>query len=516
MSKLLLLLAFLVSFSASAEDKKFNTFGDIMFKTLEHRQEMVSSKGYVDQILSKDYTLSGADIVTINSEFMKRAKLSEKQFNFLDQSIGFLKRRVSRKRIPSRKQLKDIMMSLALGVTMSDSFLNHYLKFHKSKKLYRLLNEKDTTYSKEKGSFKKRVKEFYSLRNRKKLRRAVKHYTQEYLLNIHSFDSDKDGEEFATISRIIQDSFTFRKLIKQNFWNRVGEFFNFISNRMVADTRGNYILEEFLSRDFVFVASKWFGNFAGKFQSRKGMLYHSDEFEANAIPELQPLDIILEKTPFRATDRFIPGFWGHAAIYIGTEEQLKALKIWDHPVVKKHHKSIRKGKTIAEALRPKVVMNSLRDFSDIDDFALLKYRNSMSDEMKREHIVRALSQIGKDYDFGFDVESQETIVCSELHYITYTGLKFDTERIIGRQTISVDQVAEQGIEGMPLVPTILYLKGKEITENIQAKFDDLLLTKEQKLAKEEEEEEEVNKKLIPTLAELEERFSKDAMKINRY
>ena len=33
--------------------------------------------------------------------------------------------------------------------------------------------------------------------------------------------------------------------------------------------------------------------------------------------ELRPFDILFEKTPFRLTDKFIPGHFGHVAIYIG-------------------------------------------------------------------------------------------------------------------------------------------------------------------------------------------------------
>jgi len=29
------------------------------------------------------------------------------------------------------------------------------------------------------------------------------------------------------------------------------------------------------------------------------------------------------------TDQLIPGHWGHAAVYIGTEEELEALGIWN-------------------------------------------------------------------------------------------------------------------------------------------------------------------------------------------
>ena len=52
----------------------------------------------------------------------------------------------------------------------------------------------------------------------------------------------------------------------------------------------------------------------------------SDEGVASLVADMQPLDVIFEKTPFRATDKFIPGHYGHAAIWVGNEQQLKDLR----------------------------------------------------------------------------------------------------------------------------------------------------------------------------------------------
>jgi hypothetical protein len=190
---------------------------------------------------------------------------------------------------------------------------------------------------------------------------------------------------------------------------------------------------------------------------------------------MKPMDILLEKTPFRMTDRFIPGYWGHAAIYIGTEADLKRLGIWENDLVQKFAQELADGKFIVEALRNRVQMNTLEHFSDIDDFALLRNEQEMSDEEVAEHILRALSHVGKKYDFSFDVETGDTIVCSELHYRTFVNLKFNTTFYLGRSTISVDQVAEQAISGMPLKPILLYVNGEEVLdEEIQETYDGLL------------------------------------------
>jgi hypothetical protein len=107
--------------------------------------------------------------------------------------------------------------------------------------------------------------------------------------------------------------------------------------------------------NLLYQGSKIFGNTAGKFQSRVGKLHNNNFFIDDTKRSLRPLDTLLEKTPFRLTDKFIPGFWGHAAIYIGNEIQLKKLNLWNHPKVKMYHKQIKSGQTIVEALSFSIV-----------------------------------------------------------------------------------------------------------------------------------------------------------------
>jgi hypothetical protein len=73
------------------------------------------------------------------------------------------------------------------------------------------------------------------------------------------------------------------------------------------------------------VLSKAFGNTAGRFQSRNGLLKDRADVIADLKATLKPLDVLLEKTPFRLTDHFIPGYYGHNAIWLGTEDELKSL-----------------------------------------------------------------------------------------------------------------------------------------------------------------------------------------------
>ena len=88
-----------------------------------------------------------------------------------------------------------------------------------------------------------------------------------------------------------------------------------------------------LSKEGLNLFSMFFGNSVGLIETRRGKLYRRPQLAASIRQELRAGDILLEKTPFRLTDMLIPGFWGHAAIWTGSEEELKALGIWQHPLV---------------------------------------------------------------------------------------------------------------------------------------------------------------------------------------
>ncbi|MPW35940.1 YiiX/YebB-like N1pC/P60 family cysteine hydrolase [Vibrio sp. B1Z05] len=206
--------------------------------------------------------------------------------------------------------------------------------------------------------------------------------------------------------------------------------------------------------------SQFFGNVTGLFESRKGYLYQNEPVEQSIKSQLKAGDILLEKTPFRLTDKMIPGYWGHAAIWIGTEQDIKDLGIWDHPVVSQYHQEIKQGKLVAEALRSGVALNSLQHFMNIDDLLVITPTHR-SDELRRTTIITTLRQIGKEYDFNYDIETTDKIVCSQLVYIAYDDINWPHEKVIGRYTISPDNIVTEALQNEDLEPSILYLNGKE-------------------------------------------------------
>jgi len=191
-----------------------------------------------------------------------------------------------------------------------------------------------------------------------------------------------------------------------------------------------------------FQLSRGFGNLVGMIEFRKGKLFNQPQWTKFVKERLEPGDLLLEKTPFKLTDQLIPGHFGHVAMYVGTEAQLRELGLLDHPWVAKYRKTIGEGRVIVEALRDGTQINTLERFLNIDDLAILRpKKNQIPETDVIQAIALAFSHIGKKYDFDFDNNTWDTIVCSELAFQTYLNVRWPFAKMLTSYTISPDDIA---------------------------------------------------------------------------
>lgn len=227
-----------------------------------------------------------------------------------------------------------------------------------------------------------------------------------------------------------------------------------------------------------------FGNLVGKLRFRHGHMYANERALDYLDTVLKPLDIIAEKTPFAATDFFIPGHFGHIAIYLGTEQKLKRAGLWNTPYIKKYHNDIRKGKTIVESIRPGSRLVSLEDFLEIDEITIVREKGILENKWAREMVTKvALEQLNKKYDFNFDVTTLDKVVCSEVPYHAFGHKRWPTSYIFGRNTISPDEIIENayrkgsGIEFVSSIKAnkeqeLFKVSKEEMAENLDFDYDD--------------------------------------------
>ena len=156
------------------------------------------------------------------------------------------------------------------------------------------------------------------------------------------------------------------------------------------------------------------------------------------IPYLKKWDIVCIKSPYRLTDKFIPGYFGHVGIYLG-------------------------GNVFAESTQKGVVYSNSNDFAEGKTFVIIRPKTITNRQNSRMiQVLRA--QIGKSYDYNFNVESPDRIFCSELIYLVYEQIHWKTKRILDYFTISPDYIAMEALKNNQLfIP--LYSKNGTVIFN---------------------------------------------------
>lgn len=190
--------------------------------------------------------------------------------------------------------------------------------------------------------------------------------------------------------------------------------------------------------------SKTYGDIAGPVEFRVGHLYRKPELLKEIRGKLKPLDLLFEKKEFKLTDYTIPGHWGHVGIYLGTEAELKALGLWDLKWMKPFHQAIKNGNDIFEFRRWGSQFDSLDHWMNLDHMAIVRYPKIL--EYKRtdlEEVFRRLfSQVELAYDFSFNALSTEKIICTGIITLSYGSIDWPSQEILGRFTISPNDMAK--------------------------------------------------------------------------
>jgi uncharacterized protein YycO len=354
----------------------------------------------------------------------------------------------------ARVQATGITMSLAAALTLYDNYLTAVSLYRQNAFLRNHINEGDSGYQVPEDELRSIAASFASASNRARVRRGLAWYEKHatYLAQ-----SDNDDERY--LAELVDQSPSYamvRRIHPLDYAGNVVDLFLTVS----ADTLHT------LENEGVNFSSMVFGNMVGLVETRRGKLDNRPQVLARVSGALQAGDVLLEKTPFRLTDSFIPGHWGHAAVWIGNEEELRALELWDHPVVVAHHAEIRQGRGVVEALRSGVEMNTIKHFLNVDDLAVLRHGH-LEREARRRVILQALRQVGKAYDFNFDTQSADRIVCSELVYHAYGDVRWPTERKLGRVVVSPDNIAQEATGSGPFKVVLLYHDGSEFTDSRQ-------------------------------------------------
>jgi len=160
----------------------------------------------------------------------------------------------------------------------------------------------------------------------------------------------------------------------------------------------------------VYFLSKIFGQFTGQFHG-------TIDKKTNAMllrSHLQEFDIVLLKSLTHLTEKFIPGYFGHVGVCLGNDLMI-------------------------ETPRSGVRICSTEEFSDGEIYLIVRPTNLS--EMQKQKIRTSLkNQLGKKYDFVFDSQSPDRIVCSDLISLSFDFIDWQSKKRAGHYITSPDDL----------------------------------------------------------------------------
>jgi len=230
------------------------------------------------------------------------------------------------------------------------------------------------------------------------------------------------------------------------------------------------IVQEGGSRMF-FPLQKGIAEWMGDTRVARGerFLMSADQIAA-LHPRLRPGDILLERRDWYLSNIGLPGFWPHAALYIGDAEERRAY--FDTPEIRawleaqgiadesfetllqtRYPQAYRLSQQpddggamprIIEAIGKGVVFTSLEYSAAADSVAVLRPRLSRLEIAQA--VLKSFDYFGRPYDFNFDFRTDGQLVCTELVYKVYRpekgrqGLDWPLVVIVGRPVLTANNI----------------------------------------------------------------------------
>ena len=217
--------------------------------------------------------------------------------------------------------------------------------------------------------------------------------------------------------------------------------------------------------------SRWMGD--TKVWRKGRYLVSADQIE-RLKKQLKPGDVLLERREWYVSNVGLPGFWPHAALYIGTAAERAAYfdsdpdvqqwvrsngissgsfnELLEQKYPQAYQRSLQplekvNQARIIEAISEGVTFTSLEHSADADSLAVL--RPQLSKREKARAVAKAFFYSGRPYDFNFDFLTDASLVCTELVYKAYeptaesSGIRFPMVKIAGREVTTANEIARR-------------------------------------------------------------------------
>ncbi len=184
--------------------------------------------------------------------------------------------------------------------------------------------------------------------------------------------------------------------------------------------------------------------------------------------KLQPGDILVQRREWYLSNVGIPGFWTHAALYIGTPEERRVffddedVKAW----AKQQNAATEDFESLLEASYPQAYQRATSPYGDSEtvriieaigegvSFTSMEYSShadsiaALRPKLDKTQIAKTLRKAfyysDRPYDFDFDFRTDSALVCTELVYKSYEpNLKLTVPKMFGRYVLSANDIVKQ-------------------------------------------------------------------------
>lgn len=154
------------------------------------------------------------------------------------------------------------------------------------------------------------------------------------------------------------------------------------------------------------------------------------------LARVRPGDVFVTRHDDALSNLFLPGFWPHAALYLGTAADLERMGI-DAPGT---------GEWFLESKKDGVRIRQAEETLEVD--ALLVLRPPLASGDLVAALKLATSHAGKPYDFLFDFRTSDRMVCTEVIYRGFHGMgpvRFSLKEVGGRLCLPAEELIDQAL-----------------------------------------------------------------------
>lgn len=179
------------------------------------------------------------------------------------------------------------------------------------------------------------------------------------------------------------------------------------------------------------------------------------ELAQAALRLARPGDVFITRHDDALSNWFLPGYWPHAALFLGAESHRR-----EDPAL-----------CFLEAKKDGVLLRPVTDTLAVDAFVVLRPPLGAGDIAGA--LSRALSHGGKLYDFVFDFRTSDRLACTEVIYRAYHdcgGLHFQLREVGGRLCLPAEELIHQALEQRFEVVLACGIRGDGLLRGRQAEL----------------------------------------------